>query len=65
MTKEEAISFVGRYSPCPHDNAETRLGDGKTWARCEDCGHEFRQANWAKSRAAAEKFAQAIEALRA
>lgn len=50
--------------PCPHDNADTHLGDGRTWARCEDCGVTFRQENWGRYRKAAEDHEAALASLR-
>lgn len=63
MTKQEALRIVSRYQPCPHDNADVRLGDGKTWANCEDCGHSFPQRNWQRAKDASAEFEAAIDVL--
>ena len=63
MTKEEAKRFISRYRPCEHENADTRLGNGKIWARCEDCGATFQQENWQNARDAAAEFDIALEVL--
>jgi RecJ-like exonuclease len=47
--------------PCPHNNADTWLGDGKIWAKCEDCGGTFQQANWDSIRAYAKEHEEAQE----
>lgn len=63
MNKEEARRFIGRYRPCEHENADTRLGDGKTWAKCEDCGATFEQARAKDAREAASQFDRALDEL--
>lgn len=63
MTGKEALAIVGKYMPCPHDNARTDLGNGKIWARCDDCGAEFAQENWERARASAKKFEDAMDRL--
>lgn len=63
MTREDARIVLGRYRPCEHENADTSLGDGKTWAKCENCGATFQQSNWQKARDAAVEFDRALETL--
>ena len=63
MTGKQALAEVGKYMPCPHDNADTNLGNGKVWARCDDCGAEFAQENWQKARDAAQRFEDAMARL--
>lgn len=63
MTGKDAVSLVSRYAPCPHDNADTELGNGKIWAKCYDCGETFQQDNWQKARDASEAFTNAISLL--
>lgn len=63
MTPAEAISIISRQAPCPHANAQTDMGDGKTWARCDDCGREFPQASWDQARHRAKLFDAAIRTL--
>lgn len=63
MTKDKARSFIGRYRPCEHENADTRLGNGKIWARCEDCGATFQQEDWQDARDAAAEFDIALDVL--
>lgn len=61
MNKSEAQKFLARYRPCAHENADTRLGNGKIWARCEDCGETFLQENWDKARETVAQFDKALE----
>lgn len=63
MKLAEAIKIVSKYMPCPHDNYDARLGDGTTWAECEDCGETFRMENLQIRRKAAEDFENAIDCL--
>lgn len=64
MKINEALLILSRQAPCPHENADTRLGNGKVWAKCEDCGTTFQQDNWDMSRKAATEFEEAIETVR-
>ena len=64
MTGQEALKIIGRQAPCPHDNTDTSIGDGSTWARCYDCGVTFEQANAQRAIDAATEFERAIEKLR-
>ena len=63
MTGQEALKIICRQAPCPHDNTDTSIGDGSTWARCYDCGVTFEQANAQRAIDAATEFEQAIEKL--
>lgn len=63
MTGKQAIAILSRYAPCPHEHADTRLGTGDVWAKCEDCGDEFRREDWHYYRAKAEEFNAAIARL--
>ncbi len=63
MNRKEAILIVGRFAPCPHYSADTSLGDGRTWAKCDDCGETFSQANWDNYVREYEKFESALEYL--
>lgn len=63
MKVSDALKVVWRQAPCPHDNADTRLGNRKVWAKCEDCGRTFQQDQWGSARKAAEEFEAAMEAL--
>lgn len=65
MTNEEAFKTIQKQAPCPHDNTDTGLGDGKTWAKCEDCGALFLQDDTLRVRAEAQQFEDAIAHLRA
>ena len=60
MTKAEALHLLQKYSPCRHDNSDTSIGDGRTWAKCEDCNLTFKQENWHRARVASEAFDEAI-----
>lgn len=64
MKLENAFGIISKQSPCPHDNADTSLGNGKVWARCEDCGATFPQDKWERSRDAAKDFDDAMIAIR-
>lgn len=63
MNKVKALSVVSRQHPCPHDNADTRLGNGKVWAKCDDCGVTFQQDQWPHARASAKEFGEALDVL--
>lgn len=60
-----ALNRVMRQAPCGHENLDTRLGDGKTWAKCEDCGATIEQANVQRARKAAAQFEDDIALIRA
>jgi uncharacterized C2H2 Zn-finger protein len=62
---EKAVNRLVRCMPCPHDNADTRLGNGKIWARCEDCGVTFQQEHWDNIRHTAKNHEACVERLRA
>lgn len=49
--------------PCAHENADTSLGNGKIWAKCEDCGDTFQQERWDTYRQNAERHQEALDAL--
>ena len=36
---------LGQTMPCPHDNLDTRLGNGAVWAKCLDCGDTIQQSS--------------------
>lgn len=63
MNRKEAIQIVGKHAPCPHYSADTSLGDGRTWARCDDCGETFAQAAWDAYVRESEKFEDALDYL--
>ena len=65
MDIKEALRVVSRQGPCPHDNADTTLGNGRVWAKCEDCGVTFPQEYWENARAAAKSFDDALEIITA
>ena len=63
MNVKQAIQFVSMFEPCPHIAVDLRVGDGKTWAKCEDCGVTFPQKNLAKHREEWVKFQEAIDVI--
>jgi ribosomal protein L37AE/L43A len=63
MTGKQALSEISKYGPCPHDNADTSLGNGKIWAKCDSCGETFAQENWQRARDAAQRFDDAVARL--
>lgn len=56
----KAADFLVLYWPCGHENADTSLGDGKTWAKCEECDQVFKQEDWQRTRETSAKFGEAI-----
>jgi len=64
MTTDEAIKIIQRQAPCGHHSTEN-IGDGVTWAQCNDCGATFRQSNLGRARESAQRFDDAVEHLRA
>lgn len=64
MTPERALKVMMRQAPCLHETLDTRIGDGTTWARCEDCGRTVERARLADMLKRANEFYTAIEVLR-
>jgi hypothetical protein len=64
MNTEEAFKAIQRQAPCPHDNIDISLGDGKTWAKCHDCWATFSQDGLSRARDSARCFEEAVEHLR-
>ena len=64
MTGKQALSIIKRQAPCPHDNADTSLGVGGVWAKCEDCGATFAVSDWPRARVTAKEFDEAVWRLR-
>lgn len=67
MTKDiqEIRETLEATYPCGHGSSDTWIGDGVTWARCNDCGELFRQVDWPKFRAAGKRHTNALAALAA
>ncbi len=65
MNFAKAIKVVSRHPPCGHENHDARLGDGRTWAKCEDCGATFDRALLERRRESVREFGDAIAFLRA
>lgn len=63
MNRKEAIQIIGKHAPCPHYSANTSLGDGRTWAKCDDCGETFGQENWDNYIREYESFEKALDYL--
>ena len=64
MNSEDAFNTLMRYTPCSHDTVDTRIGDGITWVKCEDCHETIQQKSLAGHKAAVLKFEDAISYLR-
>ena len=64
MTTEEAIKIVQRQSPCPHYSTDNGMGDGVTWAKCNDCGLTVRRSSLALAAESSQRFDDAVEHLR-
>ena len=64
MNIDEALVIIQRQSPCPHESLDTSLGDGKTWARCEDCGATIEQSRIPSAQKAARQFDDALATIR-
>jgi hypothetical protein len=64
MNTEKAFNVIQRNAPCPHDDIDTNLGNGKIWAKCHDCGATFPQDTLMRSRESAREFEDAVEHLR-
>tara|TARA_R110002096_G_scaffold66682_2_gene162207 strand:- start:29784 stop:29999 length:216 start_codon:yes stop_codon:yes gene_type:complete len=43
MKANEALQEILKHGPCPHWSLNTSLGNGKIWAKCEDCGRTIQQ----------------------
>lgn len=60
MQIEEALSIIQKYYPCPHENVDTNLGNGKIWCKCEDCGETLHQDNLPRYRKSYKDFEEAV-----
>jgi len=60
MELSDAIKTLSRYTPCPHENYNTKPGDGATWGKCNDCGETFLLENLPRRRQVAEDFEAAM-----
>jgi hypothetical protein len=60
MELADAIKTLSRYTPCPHENYNTKPGDGATWGKCNDCGETFFMENLPRRRQVAEDFEAAM-----
>ena len=56
-----ALAFLGRYTPCAHENAD--IDTGESWARCGDCGAIFQRELRARARATRLDFERALATL--
>jgi len=63
MTGRQALAIIRRQAPFPQENADTSLGAGGVWAKCEDCGATFAVSYWPMARAVAQRFDDAVERL--
>jgi hypothetical protein len=63
MTPKEALEYLTRYAPCAHEDADTSCGNGKIWAKCDNCDAIFLQENWDNIRSAATQYWKAIDRL--
>lgn len=36
-------ALIARFEPCRHEASNFNVGDGRTWAICEDCGERYDQ----------------------
>lgn len=61
---ELAFKTIQRQAPCQHDSADTRIGDGKTWAKCPDCHLVIAQKRIPDAKARAAAFDDAVACLR-
>jgi hypothetical protein len=65
MDCKEALAYISRYAPCAHESADTGCGNGKIWAKCDNCDAVFLQMNWDNIKQEAETFDAAIGLLAA
>lgn len=63
MTPEQALRLLSKYQPCPHHNVDTTLGNGKEWARCQDCREMLSQNSLERLSQASDDFELAISVL--
>ena len=61
---QRALAVVDAYVPCEHGAWEA-LGTGEEWAKCQDCGTQFRLRNHHRHREATGRFLRAMDVLRA
>lgn len=61
MDIKKALSVLGRQRPCEHPHYDSRLGDGSTWAMCEECRVTFQLSTLARRRAAVAEFDAALD----
>jgi hypothetical protein len=60
---EYALKVLQKNHPCGHVNSDTTLGNGRIWAKCEDCGEEFRQDYWPILKKNSEDYENAVALL--
>ena len=53
---QKALRTLGRQRPCPHEAVDERIGDGRTWVKCEDCQRHIERDHLEESREAALIF---------
>lgn len=63
MNLQEAIKVFHKMWPCAHENYNTHLGDGTTWAHCEDCGETFKTENLQRYQRSSKEFEEAMKCL--
>lgn len=63
MNVREALIEIGKHAPCSHDCVDTDLGNGKVWARCDDCGQTISQESMVRLRDAHNKFMLALQVI--
>ena len=59
---ERALAVVAAYVPCEH-GAWDAVGSGDEWAKCQDCGTQFRLKNHEKRREVTAQFLRAMDVL--
>jgi hypothetical protein len=63
MTPIQALKFIGRSEPCPHDPVVFESGDITSWMRCDDCGDNVSTFRLYARQEEAKKFSLALEVL--
>lgn len=62
MEWKEALRFINRYHPCPHENWEP-LGYGTVWVKCDDCGETISKDRLEAYKQNSDRFDEAISLL--
>lgn len=57
-------ALIARHEPCRHETSNFNVGDGSTWAICEDCGERYDRERFEATKGVSiKRFEEAYAAL--